>query len=262
LNTVELEQKPQKAPITIVNIPRVSTASPTKHDLHDNHVLNRPNLPEHRERKNYSAKKELLSYDNLLETKVGPIKRVKYHKHGKDEDSCSSDDDSHPHYHAHKVQPSKLEKKVDKQLAVGDAIENSPLVITNYQAGTTKKGHEHRSHSSSSEHAKQHVRLENDRPRHPYGSRADKDGLVHTHEDSSSHQHKRYYSKPYGKHDHESSSHGDHHSHEEHGHDHKVVHSSSYLVAKTLIVGQPHHEDSSNHEAHDWNNGWLGNGKH
>lgn len=45
-----------KAPITIVTVPRVSTAPPTKHEVVENQVKNQPNLPEYRDYNNNSAK--------------------------------------------------------------------------------------------------------------------------------------------------------------------------------------------------------------
>lgn len=66
-----------KAPITIVTVPRISTVETTRHQVSENYVKNESNLPEHRDTNNFSAKKELLDYNNLLSTKVGPVKEVR-----------------------------------------------------------------------------------------------------------------------------------------------------------------------------------------
>lgn len=86
--------KDQKAPITIVTVPRVSTAPPTKHEVVDNHVKNESNLPEHKDPSNESAKKELLSYDNLLKTSIKPVKEVR-----KVEESSKESNDHNDHSH-------------------------------------------------------------------------------------------------------------------------------------------------------------------
>jgi hypothetical protein len=112
--------KDLKAPITIVTVPRVSTVETTKHHVSENYVKNESNLPEHKDRKNISAKKELLDYNNLLSTKVGPVKEVRVIK--EEEESCDSDDDHHHHYLVPQVVPGNLEKKADVQIAVGKAI--------------------------------------------------------------------------------------------------------------------------------------------
>ena len=75
--TAKTKQIDSKAPITIVNVPRVSTAPRTKYRVPKNKNINRSNLPEYRYKKNISAKKELYSYDNLLKTAVKPVKKVK-----------------------------------------------------------------------------------------------------------------------------------------------------------------------------------------
>jgi hypothetical protein len=65
-----------KAPITIVNVPLVSTAATTEHKVAKNYNIDNSNLPEDRQSKNISAKSELLSYDNLLTTAVKPVRKV------------------------------------------------------------------------------------------------------------------------------------------------------------------------------------------
>lgn len=65
-----------KSHITNVNIPLVSSVGDTKHKKYKNFNQDRSNLPEHRNYKNYRAKKNLLDHDNLLKTAVKPVKKV------------------------------------------------------------------------------------------------------------------------------------------------------------------------------------------
>ena len=65
-----------KAPVTIVNIPLVSSVKDTEHKVSANYNKDRSNLPEDKPQNNYEAKTELLSYDNLLKTAVRPVKNV------------------------------------------------------------------------------------------------------------------------------------------------------------------------------------------
>lgn len=96
--------KDLKAPITIVTVPRISTAEPTSHVPVDNHNYNESNLPEHKDTNNFSAKKDLLTYNNLLSTKVGPVKAVRVVEEEDSSEECSSSEE----VKAPQVRPGRL----------------------------------------------------------------------------------------------------------------------------------------------------------
>ena len=116
LKHAEVDARPKKSHIANVGIPLISTARPTKHKKARNYNVNRSNLPEHRNFRNRSAKKELLSYDNLLKTAVRPVKKEKvlYRRTKLD---LADYKKGKPRYR--KVRPGRLEKKVATQVRIG-----------------------------------------------------------------------------------------------------------------------------------------------
>ena len=134
-----------KAPVTIVNIPLISSVGDTEHKVSKNYNKDRSNLPEDKPERNYSAKKELLSYDNLLTTAVRPVKDVsvelrKIEKSPKIKNSPIK----------YKVAvPGALEHFTSHQIAVGELRENATPVVTNFKVADNRR-HSHSRESCDS----------------------------------------------------------------------------------------------------------------
>lgn len=141
-----------KAPVTIVNIPLVSSVGDTEHKVSANYNKDRSNLPEDKYEHNWSAKKELLSYDNLLKTAVRPVKKVSAELR-KIEKS--------PKIHKSPIKykvvvPGELEHYTSHQVAIGETRENANPVITNFKVTHSKDHHHHRDESCDSLSADKH----------------------------------------------------------------------------------------------------------
>lgn len=128
-----------KAPITIVTAPLVSTARTEKHKVGVNEVVGEENCEQCEEedrdakRVTKSSNKALFKNVDNLSTKIeGPIKNpIVVHEEEKSEE-CESGAGEKSHHHRERKETGAAHinyKKLQQDLAIGEARENAPFVV-------------------------------------------------------------------------------------------------------------------------------------
>lgn len=160
-----------KAPITIVTAPLISTAETDRHKVGINQVVGKSNCPECKE-ENHEARETVKSankalskdVDKLSTTIKGPIDNVVVKaEHRKEEKSHSEDDDCDERREGYDRHGGAIidQRRLKKQLAVGEARENAPFVVgavkfTKNLSTEDDDDEHHREHDSRHEEHEDH----------------------------------------------------------------------------------------------------------
>ncbi len=165
VNFAELKYVPQsnapvKAPISVINVPIVSTAPTVQHVVAPNYNINHSNIPQ-KTHKDKLANELLFNYKNLSSTDIHKVVKNK----------VPDPKEVKPAPHIKPVTPGHLEKKAQAQIAVGKQQQNAPIVIHSFVTVDNDDKHDERKegHSSNDEHDRKEEHSSNDKESKNWG---------------------------------------------------------------------------------------------